>query len=381
MGREEHLMEVLPPLDWSRTGKETWGEVFSNINKEGFLRFIRLFLPGNKEAKAVTSERIFDAIRQPDWWQGDSDYHEKTHNQPVSDLEKELRSGKFVVTSEITPPMGTSTGKLVRDIAMMKSKVTALNFTDNASACSRMSSLAACKISVDQGLEPVLQIASRDENRIGLQSQVIGAAALGIRNILCVSGDSPLTGPDPAGNMNILDLDAIQMLWILRRMRDEGVYLDGRKIKYPPGYFLGAAASPYASDAKFQALREHKKVNAGAQFLQTNLIFDIEGLDKWLEELYKRDVLGKVYILAGVAPLKNIKIARYLNSNIPGVTVPERYIRRFEEHDECSSESIGKDIAVELINSIKQKQGINGVHIMPVGWESVIPQLIEECKL
>ncbi|MBA7569375.1 hypothetical protein ES708_11114 [subsurface metagenome] len=171
------------------------------------------------------------------------------------------------------------------------------------------------------------------------------------------------------------------MLWILRKIRDEGTYLDGRKMKSPPQLFLGAAASPFASEPKFQAIREQKKVNAGAQFFQTNLIFDPQGLDNWLEEIHKRNFLDKVYILAGVAPVKSLKMARYLNNNVPGVSIPERLLKRFEAVKDESQQEVGVQIALEIIESVKNKQGINGIHIMSVGWESIVPRLVKESGL
>ena len=183
--------------------------------------------------------------------------------------------------------------------------------------------------------------------------------------------------------MEINDLDAIQMLWILRRMRDEGKYLDGREIKHPPRFFLGAAASPFSSNPKFQALREQKKVHAGAQFFQTNLIFDIPGMEVWLNELAKRNVLGKVYILAGVTPLKSLKMAQRLG-NVPGVHLPKRVIERMEKADRAGNvQAEGVQIALELISQIKtfHGQGIHGVHLMPVGWDEVIPRIVMEAGL
>ena len=173
-----------------------------------------------------------------------------------------------------------------------------------------MSSWACSKIAIEHGAEPVMQIAARDRTRSGLQGEILGASALGVRNILCVTGDSPVLAPSPRGRMDINDLDSIQMLWILRRMRDEGHYLDGREIKFPPKFFLGAAASPFASEPKFQAIREQKKVNAGAQFFQTNLVYDIDRMEIWLNELAKRNILDKVFILVGITPLKSYKMAR-----------------------------------------------------------------------
>jgi methylenetetrahydrofolate reductase (NADPH) len=182
--------------------------------------------------------------------------------------------------------------------------------------------------------------------------------------------------------MDIVDLDAIQMLWILRRMRDEGKYLDGREVKSPPQYFLGAAASPFASNMKFQALREQKKVNAGAQFFQTNVVFDAEALDEWLNEVAKRGVLDKVYILIGITPLKSYKTAAYMNSKIPGVFVPEKILKRMEAaKDKGNEREEGVQIALELIEKIKTKQGVNGIHVMPVGWEEVVPRIVKEAGL
>ncbi len=188
-------------------------------------------------------------------------------------------------------------------------------------------------------------------------------------------------GPAPHGRMDVHDLDSVQMLWILRRMRDEHHYLDGREIKFPPSYFLGAAASPFASRPHFQALREHKKVNAGAQFFQTNLVYDIAGLERWLEELAKRNILDKVFILVGVTPLKSLKVAEYMNREVPGVFVPEWILKRMENAKD-GAEQEGIAIALELIEGIKKlrgtsaKGGISGIHLMAVGWEEVVPKII-----
>ena len=225
-----------------------------------------------------------------------------------------------------------------------------------------------------------MQIAARDRTRIGLQAEVLGANALGVRNILCLSGDSMKMAPDPRGRMDIVDIDSVQMLWILRRMRDEGKYLDGRAMKFPPKYFLGAAASPFASEPRFQALREHKKINAGAQFFQTNLVFDPDGLEMWLNELAKRNILDKVYILIGITPLKNLKMALYMDHEVPGVFIPEKLIKRMEAAGDGAEEE-GVQIALELIEAVKGKQGVNGIHLMAVGWEEIVPRIITEAGL
>jgi len=379
-GRAETLLEVLPPLDWSKAGTETWGDVVRGIRKAGTGIFIKSLLSDNKTNKTEVWDSVFKTIRQPEWWRGDADYHPPKSFSPVSDLEKRLRNGEFVVATEVTPPQGSGTSKLVADIELVKPWVSAINFTDSSSARAKMSGIACCKIALEHSAEPVFQIAARDITRTGLQSSVIGAHAMGIRNILCISGDNAVIGPVPTSSMNILDIDSVQMLWILRRMRDEGIYLDGRTIKNPPAIFLGAATSPFATEPELQAIKDHKKVNAGAQFFQTNLIYEPEKLDLWLEQLDKRDVLDKVFILIGIAPLKNLKIAQYLNTKVPGVRIPEKIMMRLEKAGESASEE-GVQIALEIIDSVKNKKGINGIHIMSLSWESVVPRIVAESGL
>jgi methylenetetrahydrofolate reductase (NADPH) len=378
--REETLLEVLPPLDWDKVGTETWGDVVRQIRKIGSRKFVGGLISGDKQSKTDTWNSVFKTIRQPDWWNGDSEYHPTVLREPVSDLERRLRSGEFVVATEVTPSLGAGTDKLINDIKTVKPFVTAINFTDSSSARPKMSCIGCCKVAIDNNSEPVFQIAARDTTRAGLQSTILGLNAIGIKNVLCVSGDNPVIGASPVGNMNILDIDSVQMLWIVRKMRDEGVYLDGRNFKNKPELFLGAATSPFASDPRFQAIKDQKKINAGAQFFQTNLIFDPEKLDMWLEQLDKRDVLNKVYIMVGVAPLKNFKVAQYLHTKVPGVSLPEKILKRMENAGESASEE-GVQIALEVIDSVKRKQGINGIHIMTLSWESIVQRLVVESGL
>jgi methylenetetrahydrofolate reductase (NADPH) len=383
MDRQEMLMEVLPPLDWEKVGSETWGDVALQVKRMGAGKVAKGLLFGSGEERTRIWDGIFRPVRQPVWWQGDSDYHEAKYTESVSDLERRLKAGEFVVACEITPPLSASINKVVSNIDLVKSYVTAINFTDNASATPRMTSWACSKIAIDHGAEPVMQIAARDRTRAGLQGEILGASALGVRNVLCVTGDSPVLATQPRGRMDINDLDAIQMLWILRRMRDESRYLDGREIKFPPRFFLGAAASPFASAPKFQALREHKKVNAGAQFFQTNLVYDIERMEIWLNELAKRNILGKVYIMIGITPLKSLKMARFLNE-VPGVCVPEPILNRMVAADAAgNAQEEGVQVALELARKIKgyERQGIHGLHIMPIGWEDIVPRIVTEAGL
>ena len=382
LGREALLLEVLPPMDWKKAGTDSWSDVAAQAGKVGAKEILSALSSGKPDAVSQTFDSIFRPVRQPEWWQGDSEYHPPAYTEPVSELERRLKAGEFVVAAEVTPPLSINTDKLRKNIEMLKPYVSALNFTDSASAIPRMSSVACSQIALELGAEPVLQITGRENTRVGLQSNVMGASALGVRNILCLTGDSMVLGPGPNGRMDIVDLDSIQMLWVLRRMRDEGKYLDGREIKTAPKYFLGAAASPFASNMKFQALREQKKVNAGAQFFQTNVVFDADALDEWLNEIAKRNILDKVHILIGITPLKNYKTAAYMNAKIPGVFIPETIMKRMEAAQEKGNEQEeGFKIALELVEKIKAKQGVHGVHIMAVGWEEIVPRIVKEAGL
>ncbi len=379
LGREALLLEVLPPLDWEKTGTDAWSDVFVQAKKVGVKNIAAGLSSGEAGSVSKTLDSIFRPVRQPEWWQGDALYHAPKYTEPVSELERRLKAGEFVVAAEIAPPISANTDKLKQNIELLKPHVAAINFTDSPSAIPRMSSWACSKFALDMGAEPVMQITARDNTRVSLQSSVLGATSLGVRNVLCLTGDSMVLGPSPRGRMDILDVDSIQMLWILRRLRDEGKYLDGREIKAPPQYFLGAAASPFASNMKFQALREQKKVNAGAQFFQTNVVFDADAIDDWLNEMAKRDILNKVYIMIGLTPLKSYKTAAYMNDKIPGVFIPEKIMKRMEAAKEKGNEQEeGVQITLELIEKIKSKQGVHGIHLMAVGWEEIVPRIVKE---
>jgi methylenetetrahydrofolate reductase (NADPH) len=379
-GRQEKLLEVLPPLDWEKTGTETWGDVYSQLKKTGGTRFFKGISSSDRTKRTLTWNGVFKTIRQPEWWSGDADYHPAAYSEPVSELERRLRKGEFVVATEVCPPVGSAVTRLVKDIGLVKPFVTAINFTDSSSARPKMSSVACCSVAVRENTEPVLQIAARDTTRTGLQATAVGLNAMGIKNILCITGDNAITGSSPRAAMNIVDIDSVQMLWILRRMRDEGIYLDGRQMKNPPHYFLGASASPFALRSELQAIKDMKKVNAGAQFFQTNLVFEPERLDPWLEQLDKLNVLEKIYILIGVGPLKNLKIAEYLNTKVPGVRIPDKIMSRLRDAGNNIEEE-GVRIALEIIESVKKKTGVNGIHIMTLGWESIVGRLVTESGL
>jgi methylenetetrahydrofolate reductase (NADPH) len=258
--------------------------------------------------------------------------------------------------------------------------VAAANFTDNASATSRMGSVAACRLSLDAGLEPVLQLQARDRNRVALASDTLGAAALGIRNVLCLTGDHHRFGPRPVATPEPFDMDSVQLLWMLRRMRDEGVAIDGRELEERPRLFLGAAASPFAAIPEYEAIRAEKKVNAGAQFIQTQPVFDLPRFQGWLEALEKRGLLDKVHVLAGVLPLRSAKAARFLAREVPGVVIPADVLGRMEEagSKQAEEEEEGIRIAADTLRRLRGMPGVRGVHVMPVHWESALRRLLDE---
>ena len=377
MGRTDRLMEVLPPLDWSRVGRETWFEVLQGIHRRGYGEAVASLFAGRERRRAYWSG-LFHEIRQPEWWQGDDRAHPAPPHRPVSKLEEKLAAGQFVVTAEVAPPLSVTPDELARTLGLLRDYIDAANFTDNPSATPRMSSLACSVIALAQGVEPVMQIAARDRTRMGLQAEVLGAAALGIRNVLCLTGDHSILGPAPQGRMDIWDLDAIQMLWILRRMRDARRFLDGRQIEYPPALFLGAAASPSASTPRIQALRELKKSHAGAQFFQSNLVFDVADFERYLEALDGAGVLGRTPFLAGITPVRNARAARAM-ALVPGVKIPPALIDRLEKS--AHPEEEGLQIALEIIDKVRRLPGVGGIHIMAVGWELIVPRLVREAGL
>ncbi len=375
LGRQERLMEVLPPLDWEKVGTDTWMDVYRHWREKGGVKATINWLRAPARQRDAAWEQFFKDIRQPDWWAGDAAPHPAPAHLPVSRLEDKLTSGQFVVTAEIAPPLAASPEDVIKKLNLLRDSIDAANFTDNPSATPRMSSLACSALAVQQGVEPVMQIAARDRTRMGVQAEVLGASALGIRNVLCLTGDHARLGPSPHGRMDIWDIDSIQMIWILRRMRDERHFLDARELKCGPELFIGAAGSPYAAADRFQAMREQKKVNAGAQFLQTNLVYDVDGFERWLAALDRRGVLGKVFILAGVTPIRSARAAHIMNE-VPGVRIPPALVERMEKARDPKEE--GVQITLEIVDRVRRLPGVNGLHFMAVGWESIVPRLVKK---
>jgi 5,10-methylenetetrahydrofolate reductase len=295
-----------------------------------------------------------------------------------TNLEKILDSGRFAVTAEAGPPKGTSAAVMQRKAEVLRHCCDAANVTDNQTAIVRMSSLAGCVLMKQQGVDPVMQIVCRDRNRIAIQSDVLGAVALGIGNILCLSGDHQMFGNHPTAK-NVFDIDSIQLIQLLKTMRDEKKFLCGEDISGEVPIFIGAAANPYADPFEFRVARLAKKVKAGAEFIQTQAVYDIDKFAKWMEMVVDKGLDKKTHILAGVIPIKSAGMARYMRDYVSGVTVPDKVVTRMEQAKDAKAE--GAKIAVELIERVKEIPGIHGVHIMAVGWEDIVPEIVEQAGL
>jgi methylenetetrahydrofolate reductase (NADPH) len=297
-----------------------------------------------------------------------------------SNLEKILRSGQKAVTCECGPPRGADAEHFRHKASFLKGVGDAVNVTDNQTAVVRFCSLAASRILLDMGLEPVMQMVTRDMNRIGLQSNVLGAAALGIKNLLCLTGDHQSFGDHPQAK-NVHDLDSIQLLHTVMTMRDEGKMISGTEVQGRPQMFLGAAANPFADPQEFRVVRMGKKIAAGAQFIQTQCIYNMERFVKFMEMANDMGLTEKAYILAGITPLKSVGMANYMKKFVPGLDVPDSYITRLRGVPKDKQAAEGIKIAVEQIHQCLEMKGIAGIHLMAIEWEEKVPEILEAAKL
>ena len=295
-----------------------------------------------------------------------------------SNLEKILASGQFAVTAECGPPKGTSAKVIQRKGELLKFHCDALNVTDNQTAIVRMSSLSGCVLLKQMGVEPVMQIVVRDRNRLAIQSDILGAVALGIRNVLCLSGDHQKFGNHP-GAKGVYDIDSMQLIQTLKLMRDEKKFLSGEDISGDVPLFIGAAANPFADPFEFRVVRLAKKVKAGADFIQTQAIFDVPKFARWMEMVRDRGLDKKVHILAGVIPVKSVGMARYMRNNVSGLSVPNELVDRMADAKDAREE--GVNTCLEIIEQIKEIDGVHGVHIMAVAWEDIVPAIVEKAGL
>jgi 5,10-methylenetetrahydrofolate reductase len=295
-----------------------------------------------------------------------------------SNLEKVLEGGYFSVTAEVGPPKGTSASVIQKKGEILKSCCDALNVTDNQTAIVRMSSLSGCVILKQMGLDPVMQMVVRDRNRIAIQSDILGAVALGIRNVLCLSGDSQKFGNHPTAK-GVYDIDSIQLVQTLKTMRDEKKFLCGENISGEVPLYIGAVENPYADPFEFRVTRLAKKVKAGADFIQTQAVYDVNKFALWMQMIRDQGLDKQVHILAGVIPIKSVGMARYMRDNVSGVSVPDEIITRLENAKNVKEE--GVNITLEIIEQLKEIDGIHGVHIMAVAWEDIVPVIAERAGL
>ncbi len=297
-----------------------------------------------------------------------------------SRLEKMLKSGNLAVTSECGPPRSSDPSGIIKKAEMIRNHVDAINITDNQTSVTRLCSLAACIHLKLLGVDPVLQMVVRDRNRIALQSDILGAASFGINNILCLSGDHQSFGDNPQAQ-NVFDLDSMQLIQTVRHMRDEGKFLGGDKIKKPPRLFVGGAANPFADPFKIRVPRLAKKYNAGAEFIQTQCVYNLDKFEKWMDGVRERGLHEKLAILPGITPMKSVGMAKYLKKNVPGMDVPDEIIDRLAGVEKSKQADEGITIAVETIERLKEQKGVKGFHIMAIEWEEKVPEIVERSGL
>jgi methylenetetrahydrofolate reductase (NADPH) len=293
-----------------------------------------------------------------------------------SKLEKILAAGHLAITSECGPPRGSDPEVIIKKANLIKDHVDAINITDNQTSVTRLCSLAACIRLKLLGLEPVLQMVTRDRNRIALQSDVLGAASFDIHNILCLSGDHQSFGDCPQGQ-NVHDIDSMQLIQTVRHMRDEGKFLGGDDIERPPQMFVGAAANPFADPFEIRVPRLAKKVAAGVEFIQTQCIYNLDKFELWMKMAGDRGLHEKVNILAGLTPFKSAGMARYMKNRVPGMDVPEEVVKRMADTPKEKQPEEGIKICIESIERLKEVEGVRGFHVMAIEWEEKVPEIVE----
>ena len=298
----------------------------------------------------------------------------------ISQLKKVLEKGEFGVTAECGPPKGADPEAVTRKAELLKGKVDAVNVTDNQTAIVRMSSLAACALLKGCGLDPVLQMVVRDRNRIALQSDILGASALGIKNLLCLSGDHQSFG-NQSQAVGVFDLDSIQFVQVVKTMRDEGTIIGGEPLTRNPDVFIGAAANPFADPLSFRVVRLAKKIKAGVNFIQTQCVYNLKRFEEWVDMARDKGLTDKAYILAGVTPLKSAGMAKYMKNRVAGMDVPDHVIKRMEGVQKDKQRQEGIRICVETIERLKEISGISGIHIMAIEWEMVVGEIVERAGL
>ena len=308
-----------------------------------------------------------------------------------SNLEKVLRAGHFAVTGELGPPASANREVIEEKAQYLKGNVDSVNITDNQTAVVRMSSISVAVMLMELGIEPNIQMTARDRNRIAIQSDLLGAWALGVKNLLCLTGDHQTFGNHPMAK-NVFDMDSISMLMMVRDMREKGVIQSGDKMDVPPKFFLGAAANPFADPFDFRPYRLAKKVKAGADFIQTQIVFNVPKFAEYMKRAGDLGLLDDVYVLAGVSPIKTSGAARYMATKVPGMDVPDEYVQRMlgvikgipkeeKKARRAAWAEEGINICIEVIQQVKDIPGVAGVHIMAIEWEEAVPTIVEKAGL
>lgn len=295
-------------------------------------------------------------------------------------LRRAVRDGRFAVTAEIGPPRGADPEVIRGKARLLAGWVDAANITDNQSAHVRMSSFAGGVLALSEGVEPVMQLTCRDRNRIGLQSDLLSASALGIPNVLLLTGDHPRFG-DHADAKPVFDIDSVQLVWTARSMRDQGRLLSGRNLDSRPRWLIGAAENPFAPPERFRARRLGKKVAAGAEFAQTQFVFELERFERWMSEVRDLGLDQRCGILAGVGPVRSLRALEYISTKVPGIHVPESLVRRLRGVPSDRVAAEGMRICVETIERLREIPGVGGVHVMAFGYEKGVPELLERAGL
>jgi methylenetetrahydrofolate reductase (NADPH) len=302
------------------------------------------------------------------------------NDQSTSRLQQVLASGGFAVTAECGPPRGSDRKVILQKGEQLKGYVDAVNVTDNQTAIVRMSSIAACVHLLGMGLEPVMQMVTRDRNRIALQSDILGAYSLGLRNILCLSGDHQSFGSQPDA-LNVFDIDSMNLVRTVRTMRDEGRDMSAFELHEPPRMFIGAAANPFADPFEYRVIRLAKKIDAGADFIQTQCVYNLARFKEWMRLAREEGLTDKVHILAGVTPLKSAGMARYMDKRVAGMDVPADIIKRMEGVPKDRAVEEGVQICLETIAELRAIEGVHGIHIMAIEWESIVGRIVTEAGL
>jgi len=297
-----------------------------------------------------------------------------------SKLEKILEAGHFAFTGELGPPRGANIETIRKKAEPLKGVVDSVNITDNQTAVVRMSSWAASLLALQEGLEPNYQMVCRDRNRLAMQADILGAYAMGIRNMLCLTGDHQQFGDHPQCK-GVFDIDSMQLIQTVSSMREEGKFLNGQEIDDPPRMFIGAAANPFAEPFEWRVYRLAKKINAGADFIQTQCIYNMEKMREWVKRARDMGLTEKTYILAGITPMKSLGMARYMKSKVPGMDVPDEIINRLKGVEKKKQGKEGIAIACEQIQEFREMEGISGIHLMAIEWEHRVPEIAEQAGM